>query len=158
MNKINYNKVVYIVVISIIIAIIYNHFSMTGIPLIKKKVVFVQPQNYNIEPITLETAFEMHGNDSVIFVDARENIEYKEDHIEGSINIPYYDTLIKTDLINTLDKSKKYVVYCDDEKCGLSKMLAVKMYENNIKNVFILTGGWQLWLSAELPTSKEQLK
>ena len=158
MNKVNYNKVFFIVIVSILISIIFNHFSPTGIPLIKKKVVYVQTKHYDIQPITLETAFEMHGNEAVIFVDARETIEYENGHIEGAINIPYYDSLINSELINNLDTTKKYVVYCDDEKCGLSKMLAEKMFEKNIKSVFILTGGWQLWLSADLPISKEHSK
>lgn len=158
MNKIDYNKVLYIIVISIFIAIIFNHFSMTGIPLINKKVVYAQVNNYKIQPITLETAFEIHGNQSVLFIDAREKLEFNEGHIEGAISLPYYDSLTNLELIKKLDKTKKYVVYCDDEKCGLSKKLAEKMYDNDIKKVFILTGGWQLWLSADLPISKEHLK
>lgn len=49
-------------------------------------------------------------DDGGLWVDVRLPAEYKAKHLTGSINIPLIFLRMKA---NTLDKNKKYVIYCD---------------------------------------------
>ena len=55
-------------------------------------------------------ASEMVDSSKAVWLDVRLESEYKNMHIQDSINIPLYMLRIKA---NTLDKDKKYIVYCD---------------------------------------------
>jgi CRP-like cAMP-binding protein len=55
-------------------------------------------------------AQKMVAEDEAIWLDVRLDSEHKNMHIPGSINIPLYLLRIKA---HTLEKDKRYVVYCD---------------------------------------------
>lgn len=58
-----------------------------------------------------------------MLIDVRSKQEYKEGHLDGSINIPLFD--IKRDIINYVkDKKKVIVVYCD---AGIRSLKAQKV-------------------------------
>jgi len=57
-----------------------------------------------------EKAVGMVDSGEAVWLDVRLESEHKNMHIPGSLNIPLYLLRIKA---HTLDKSKKYVVYCD---------------------------------------------
>jgi len=60
---------------------------------------------------------------SIMLIDVRSKQEYKEGHLDGSINIPLFD--IKRDIINYVkDKKKVIVVYCD---AGIRSLKAQKV-------------------------------
>lgn len=67
-----------------------------------------------IEKISLDTALEMQKNGAII-VDARDEKEFLKGHIDGAVNIPYYDVHgIAKKLLP--DISKKIIVYCKTGK------------------------------------------
>ncbi len=59
--------------------------------------------------VTREEGDEMAKN-GAIWLDVRLDSEYKNDGIEGSINIPLFMLRIK---VATLSEDKKYILYCD---------------------------------------------
>lgn len=63
-----------------------------------------------LENITFESAKPLVENGEAVFLDVRLESEHKNKSIPGSINIPLYLLRVKC---NDLDKSKKYIVYCD---------------------------------------------
>ena len=75
----------------------------------------------------------------VQLVDVREEIEVELGHIEGSINIPV-DTL--RDKLDTLDKSKKVVVYC---AVGVRGYIATRILKQAGFDALNLVGGYNLY-------------
>ena len=66
-----------------------------------------------------------------MLIDVRSKQEYKEGHLDGSINIPLFD--IKRDIINYVkDKKKVIVVYCDAgiRSLNAQKVLNAQGYTN----------------------------
>ena len=61
--------------------------------------------------ITPESAKIMMEESSVIILDVRTPVEYKEGHIEGAILIPDYEILETAEKILT-DKNQTILVYC----------------------------------------------
>ena len=78
------------------------------------------------------------NNPDVIFLDVRSEQEYKENHINNSINIPLYQLEQKAE--NMLkDKNKIIIAYCHS---GKRSKKAVKILKNlRYSNIYNLKGG-----------------
>ncbi len=76
---------------------------------------------------------------NAILVDVRTPLEFIEGHIESAVNIPV-DNL--RDTINSLDKNRKYLIYC---QVGLRGYLAHRILKNFGFDVINLNGGYNLW-------------
>ena len=86
--------------------------------------------NINIRDID-----EYIGNDKYIILDVRNETEYKRNHIDGAINIPYrqiehYEV--------ELNRNKTYVIYC--EHGGVSIMAAKKLFRRGYKVINTIGG------------------
>jgi len=84
-------------------------------------------------------------NPEIIILDIRTPEEFKNGHIEGSVNINYYANNFK-DLIATLDPKSQYLVHC---KSGRRSGRALPtMRELDIRNVIHLDGGIDHWTAS----------
>jgi len=89
--------------------------------------------------------------DNVIWVDARPDDEYERDHIPGafSLNEDRWNELLPQFLGQWLPE-KKVVVYCSAQSCNASREVAKRLREEaQLKNVFVLDGGWEGWLKSK---------
>ena len=149
----------------IITAAIYVVSFIVGIlihALVPQKVTpdrLIVPQSYiqqisAMKTISIEDAYDYYTNNKAVFIDARDNAEYREGHIKGAINIPYdkfqqdypkYEKL--------LTKDKKIVTYCHGTGCGLSVDVAKDLMAIGYTNVYVMTEGWPGWINANLPIS-----
>lgn len=77
-------------------------------------------------------------NKKCILIDVRSPQEYKEGHLENSINIPFYDINDRIKKIN-LDKDTKIVVYCQTGQRSLK--VIEKLLKKGYKNIYSLKGG-----------------
>lgn len=85
-------------------------------------------------------------------LDIRTIAEYNEGHINGAKEIDYYQTQSFSDYLDSLDKNKKYLIYCHT---GRRSGLALEIFkQKGFKNVSDLSGGYNSWLAAGLPTEK----
>ena len=98
------------------------------------------------EMVDLDLARSWGAN--VIWVDARPENEYQEDHIPGAIllNEDRWNELLPPFLAQW-SPDKKVVVYCSTKSCNLAGDAARRLREEaQLKNVFVLEGGWEEWL------------
>ena len=89
--------------------------------------------------------------DQVLWVDARPDNEYAEDHIPGaiSLNEDRWNELLPQ-FLGQWAPDKKVVVYCSTKSCNLAGDAARRLREEaQLKNVFVLEGGWEEWLKAK---------
>ncbi len=93
-----------------------------------------------------------------MFIDARDQWDFADGHIPGAINIPEYD--FETDNITTasLDKQKRYIVYCHGTDCDVALRLAKELRKINFTNLLIFSGGWNAWIKAGHEIEKGQTK
>ncbi len=88
-----------------------------------------------ISNVTCDKAMELQG-DGAIIVDVREPEEYKEEHLDEAINIPY--TEITDKISEYADKDTKIIVYC---KSGVrSNKAATSLIDAGYKNIYDLGG------------------
>jgi rhodanese-related sulfurtransferase len=86
--------------------------------------------------------------DDAIWVDARPADEFTADHVPGafSLNEDHWNELLPQFLPNW-SPEKKVVVYCSTQSCNLAKDVAKRLRdEAQMKNVFVLQGGWEEWV------------
>lgn len=90
---------------------------------------------------------------NVIWVDARPDNEYQQDHIPGavSLNEDHWNELLPQFLAQW-SPDKKVVVYCSTKSCNLAGDAARRLREEaQLKNVYVLEGGWEEWLKHKKP-------
>ncbi len=87
--------------------------------------------------------------DNVIWVDARPDNEFERDHIPGAIllNEDRWNELLPQ-FLGQWSPEKQVVVYCSAQSCNASREVAKRLREEaQLKNVFVLGGGWEEWLN-----------
>ena len=88
--------------------------------------------------------------DTVIWVDARPDSEFERDHVPGalSLNEDRWNELLPQ-FLAVWSPEKKVVVYCSTEGCNASREVAHRLRnEAQLKDVFVLEGGWKEWLKS----------
>ena len=101
-----------------------------------KSAVFMEPQEF--------IAGMQKGNATI--VDVRYPQEFEEGHIEGALNINFFDPTFKSQLLS-LPKDKEYYLYC---KNGTPSQRAAEfMMKNDFPKVFVLKGGWEAYEAVE---------
>ena len=86
-------------------------------------------------------------NADAIWVDARPDEEFTRDHVPGavSLNEDRWNELLPQ-FLATWSPDKKVVVYCSTQNCNASREVAKRLRdEAQLKNVFVLQGGWEEW-------------
>ena len=98
------------------------------------------------EMVTLDLA--RAWGESTIWVDARPDEEFARDHVPGAIllNEDRWDDLIGP-FLAMWAPDKKVIVYCSTQSCNASREVARRLREEaQLKNIFVLEGGWEEWL------------
>lgn len=90
--------------------------------------------------------------DKVLWVDARPDEEFARDHVPGAqpLNEDRWNELLPL-FLQTWSQApgQKVVVYCSSQSCNLSRDVARRLRnEAQLKDVFVLEGGWEEWLKS----------
>ena len=96
----------------------------------------------SVELITVEEMDSLVQLGNVQLIDVRTQEEYNEGHIEGALNINFYDDNFE-ELIEQVDKSKPVAVYCG--KGGRSAKCASYMKDAGFTKIYDLNGGITEW-------------
>ena len=89
--------------------------------------------------------------DTVIWVDARPEDEYQQDHIPNAIllNEDRWNELLPP-FLGQWSPDKKVVVYCSEKNCNLAGDVARRLREEaGLTQIYVLEGGWEEWLKAK---------
>ncbi len=142
-----------ILLFSYAIALIYNHFSKSGIPL------FCQNNDENNAVIIAINdpeivKFYMTEENSVI-IDARSEALFREGHIKRAISCPFsnFEKIIN-DLKNTISKTQNIVVYCSNIHCSDSHFFAEQLIKKGYFNVRIYPAGFNEWKEIGYPVQR----
>ncbi len=97
----------------------------------------------NASDVTVAQAQQMIDSDkNLVIIDVRTPEEYEAGHIPNAINIDFYSNDFQN-LINDLDKDKKYLVYCRSGRRSANTLKMMK--EMGFKNTYNMLGGMLKW-------------
>ena len=85
---------------------------------------------------------------NAIWVDARPDVEFEREHVTGAVllNEDRWNELLPQ-FLAAWSPEKRVVVYCSSQSCNASREVARRLRgEAQLKNVFVLQGGWEAWL------------
>jgi rhodanese-related sulfurtransferase len=100
------------------------------------------------EMVTLTQARAWDKN--TIWVDARPDAEFEREHIPGAVllNEDRWNELLPQ-FLTMWSPEKRAVVYCSSQSCNASREVARRLRDEvQLKNVFVLQGGWEEWLKS----------
>ena len=151
-----FKQAIYIIICSFVVGILFNFTRPNGIPIIAGQISGFsddyQTDEFIIELIDLGIAKKFY-NDGILFIDARDEISFNEGHIVSAISsTPYDDMVDKIFIVQGFNEP--IVVYCDDAECGLSEDLAYQLQAEGFSKIFVFSGGWNQWVTANLPVTK----
>lgn len=161
-------EAVLIALLGIMIGFLFNYARKDGVSIIKKPIQVEKSQVSNrvessVEDpvelvwIDLEEAIRHFEEGDAVFIDSREEEEYQEGHIQGSVSVPYEWFLDERPDISYLIPDHKIIItYCSGSECESSVELAYVMWERGYGGIKIFLGGWQAWIENSLPAEGEQ--
>ena len=158
MNYIYFKQIIIIIALGSILGYIRNSLLDSPLDLIKVKKVASSfdgtelPEEF-LEPISinLEMSFNLYNNEA-IFIDARSEDDYKNEHIKNSINIPFDNYEDYEDEIFNLNEDTPLVLYCGGGDCELSTNLGYILFDDyELKKVLIFKAGYPAWKDSGYP-------
>jgi len=134
----------------------YNAVNLDGISVWDKKGYPLErgpkiPQSLVPAVISLEEAYEHYFllfGEKIVWIDVREEEEYKEGHIKGAINIPVSKL---EDRLASVPREKGIVFYCQgyhgDSKCEASMSAGKILLEHGYKHgkIKVFEDGYYAW-------------
>lgn len=148
-------QAILLVLISILIGIGSNIISSKPIPWFAVELAVVENVDTKSEdPILAAITLEQARNffdESVLFVDARDEGYFEAGHIQGAMKNIFLMELI-FNIEEKQSKNTSLVVYCGDPGCGDSEQLAYDLKEMGFTKLYVFKGGWLEWSKAGYPS------
>jgi rhodanese-related sulfurtransferase len=145
-------EVFLLIVASIVLGFAYTFVMRQGF-FVEKKPSPTTPIP-SLEMISLTKAKALFDSSAVVFIDARQEFDYKKGHIRGAMNVALHEFDTHRLRLDSIPKSKLLIAYCDGAECSSSIELAIKLMESGSTNVKVFFGGWQEWRAANFPIDK----
>jgi rhodanese-related sulfurtransferase len=130
------------------------------LPLVKRfargefrETFFFQADYPGVVLITIQEAEDLWAAGETIFFDARGAGLYGEGHVPRARNLPAAESGQKLPAeVLELSWERTLVVYCEGGDCQSSLLLAKRLHDEGFKDIRVMTGGWEEWIKAGLPT------
>ncbi|MEO6132841.1 MAG: rhodanese-like domain-containing protein [Saprospiraceae bacterium] len=102
-----------------------------------------EPAPNELEPADFGDKMKKSG---AAIIDLRFPVEFEQGHIDGAININFFDPQFRTNIL-ALDKTKKYFLYSKADP--QTKRAGIFMRQNGFTDVNYVKGGWEAWKESE---------
>jgi rhodanese-related sulfurtransferase len=93
--------------------------------------------------------------DAALFLDAREDWEYREGHIPGAVHLPFDQAVTDPARLEALEADgRPMIVYCGGGECELSINLAWELIQAGHGPVTYFQGGYPEWVENGFPVAQ----
>jgi len=142
-----------LVIIAVVLAFSVNALRDDRLPL--KPAPTVQAHTPGTpSDISLPEALNHFRARTALFLDARDEYEFKAGHIPGAWSVP---PGARADLTGRLQDRQEslIIVYCSDSECPKAEKLAAELVQTGLTNVRIMREGWLAWSNAGFPVESK---
>ncbi len=106
--------------------------------------------NAKFTKVSLVEAKELFDR-GALFIDLSDDLEFKNGHVKGAINLDWNKNFGEEELASIADKDREIVFYCYAQ-CYLSSAASEKASSWGYQLVFQFVEGYPKWKSAGFPT------
>ncbi len=159
-------NIIFLLIFSVSIAFLYNHFSPFGIAVFGQWETSKGVVNAISKNETFNFAIEINDPNRVqqiitkkerIVVDARHKDFYDMGHLPGALSYPLIDFDTNLDqMLSALGKNSAILVYCSSFECTDSHTLASRLIESNFTDVKVFAGGYGQWVELGFKIEKNE--
>ncbi len=135
---------------TLILGVCVNQFYSEGVRWFLLKPQFIS-SDQTISFVSPDSAFLLQMEGDVTFIDVRTKEEFEIDRIPGAISIPLFSYYKSPQMLSTLNKTDRYILYCFDPECIEAKSLAKELLNQRFNNVMVLQSGFSGWIEFGLP-------
>ena len=100
-----------------------------------------------------ETAKELFDR-GVLFVDVRNNGDFKSGHIPGAIHVNVRESTFEAKFVKVAKKDQEVVIYCRGSSCTRSPLAISKAKSMGFEKLYYFREGYPGWKSAGHPIEK----
>ncbi len=144
----------YVVISAVIfgIALVFNYVNPNGIN--------IWPEFYDSDAfpkISLAKAKEKYDLKEAIFIDARPDGFFNQEHMAEAVNmpLPIFDIVYMMEGLSELDIDKEIIIYGRSLSAYYDEDVAKKLSVRGHKNILILKDGWSQWKKSGYPVISE---
>ncbi len=144
----------YVVIIGIIfgIALVFNNTNPNGIN--------IWPEFYDSDAfpkISLSLAKEKYDSKEAVFIDARPDNFYNQEHMAEAVNLPLpiFDIVYMMEGFSELEMDKEIIIYGRSISAYYDEDVAKKLSVRGHRNIRILKDGWSQWKKSGYPVISE---
>jgi rhodanese-related sulfurtransferase len=137
-------EILFILILSVLSAIINNTISANGIPLFYHEITVAPDQQLSLSQTEL-VIWEKRA----LIIDARAPEEYSTGHLPGAINVPGYAAVDQIlEAVKTIPKDRMIVTYCSGVSCPYADRLSGFLRFQGYRAVYVFPGGIDAWKAA----------
>jgi len=152
----NFLKLLFLLLLSSAVALIFNAVRPNGIPLVEnwQEKMAAKEMPEGIQRLGFHGAAEHFNLSDAVFVDARDETFYHMYHIQGALSLPVrdFDTIYPL-VKDRLGFDSFIIVYCDGIHCEMSEELAILLIGEGYPRVGVYAGGIEEWMERNMPVS-----
>ena len=144
----------YVVISAVIfgIALVFNYVNPNGIK--------VWPEFYDSDAfpkISLAKAKEKYDLKEAVFIDARPDSFFNQEHIAEAVNmpLPIFDIVYMMEGLSELEMDKEIIIYGRSISAYYDEDVAKKLSVRGHRNIRILKDGWSQWKKSGYPVISE---
>jgi len=148
-----FKEAIFILVLTILIALTTNEFRDLKLPIFSASEETLELElKANCPQLALKEAIERFQKGEAIFIDARSKKEYNKEHIKGAINLPMEHLTDILSLKRTIASDTEIIIYStdtnDEPKINL---LAMTLKDIGFSNIKLFLPGFSEWKKSGLP-------
>jgi len=160
-------QAVVIVFVAVVVGLIFNSLSSTGIPLIAEakklppdSLVLVESTGQASEPwiINILEVAQLFEEKAATFIDARKPEFFEYGHIPGAKNLNWTGDEIPDSLLTKISQNLPIVTYCSDPECENAIELAYYLFEKGFTDIRIFHEGFEVWSASNFPIEKKEVQ
>ncbi len=150
-----FRRIAFLLGLSLALGVAVNQFHPNGIrwPLLQPRWNSADAKAA-VRFISADSAFVLHLQGNINFIDVRPEEEYQIDRIPGAVSLPLIKFYQSPQMLEQLDPGKPAILYCFEPGCKEVNTLAKELAHRQFREVLILYGGFSEWLEKGYPVEE----
>lgn len=140
---------------TLIIGILINQYNTRGIPwrLLLASVPISHHSN-GWTFVSPDSALLLYTQKKALFIDVRDKEDFELDHIGSAVSLPFIEFYKRPSKFKDWNIDKNYILYSFGTTSRHDELAAGQLARSGFRNVFILHGGFGIWLEKNYPVER----